>query len=216
MRRRRLSDFLDALARGRRPGRFQADPDDVEIVRTAITLRSARPGDAAPDKEFVSDLYEKLAEQVDSPGASKVRPFPLRGSRAVLAGVAASVVLIGGTFAATEATQSSVTPPAASIPHQSDLRTATFEAKNGDVLGQIVAYRGNPSWVFMNIGVAEPKGTILCKLQLNDGSIVSAGMIRINGGTGQLSKAIHADVNRLRGAKLFSPSGVVMASATFA
>jgi hypothetical protein len=216
MRRRRLSDFLDALASGRRPGRFDADHDDVEIVRTAITLRAARPGDAVPDKEFVADLYETLTEQAVSPGTSNIRPFPIRRSRAVLAGVAASVALIGGTFAVTEATQNTVTPAAVPIPHRSDLRTATFEAKNGSVLGQIVAYRGHPSWVFMNIGVTESKGTILCKLQLNDGSIVSAGMIRINGGTGQLSKTIHADIGRLRGAKLFSPSGVVMASATFA
>jgi hypothetical protein len=140
----------------------------------------------------------------------------MRRSRAVLAGVAASVALIGGTFAVTEVTQNPLTPAAVPIPHRTDLRTGTFEAKDGSVLGQIVAYRGHPSWVFMNIGVRESKGTFLCKLQLNDGSIVSAGMIRINDGTGQLSKAIHANISRLRGAKLFSPSGVVVASATFA
>ncbi|MDT4930082.1 MAG: hypothetical protein QOF92_2949, partial [Pseudonocardiales bacterium] len=28
------------------------------------------------------------------------------------------------------------------------LRTGTFQIADGQVLGQIVAYRGNPSWVF--------------------------------------------------------------------
>ena len=33
---RRLSAFLDALAAGRRPRSFHADPEDVEIARVAL------------------------------------------------------------------------------------------------------------------------------------------------------------------------------------
>ena len=47
---RRLSAFLDALAAGRRPRSFQADPEDVEMLRVAIALRAARPGDAIPTR----------------------------------------------------------------------------------------------------------------------------------------------------------------------
>ena len=38
---RRLSAFIDALAAGRRPRSFQADPEDTETLRTAIALRAA-------------------------------------------------------------------------------------------------------------------------------------------------------------------------------
>jgi hypothetical protein len=210
---RRLTAFLDALAAGRRPGRFTADPDDVEVIRTAIALRAGRPSDAAPDREFVADLYQKLADETASPVTTTIRSRTLHRPRAVLAGAAASVALIGGTFAITDV---ALTPAAVSIPHGADLRTGTFEAKDGGVLGQVVVYHGRPSWVFMNVGVPESSGTIMCKLQLNDGSIVSAGIIHISGGTGELSKSIQVDIGRLRGAKLFSPSGAVLASATFA
>jgi hypothetical protein len=212
---RRITAFLDDLADGRRPGRFEVDPEDVEIVRTAITLRTARPGDAIPKKEFISELYEKLADQAASSDAHNIRPPTMRRSRAMLVGVAASVSLIGGTFAVTEVAHNPMTHAAAPVPHETDVRTGTFEAAGGSAVGQIIAYRGHPSWVFMNIGVSEAKGTIMCKLQLNDGSIVSAGSFQINGGTGELSKTIRMDISRLRGAELLSPSGAVVASATF-
>jgi hypothetical protein len=216
MKGRRLTAYLDALAAGRRPGRLDANADDVEIVRAAIALRTARLSDAAPDDAFVSDLYDALAEQASASPASNIRSFTMRRSRAVLISAAASVALIGGTFAVTDLAQNPAIPAAAPVPHGTDVRTGTFQAKDGTVVGQIVAYRGHPSWIFMNIGVTQPTGTIMCKLQLNNGSIVSAGVIRVDNGMGQLSKSVPVDIGRLRGAKLFSPSGSVVASATLA
>ena len=94
---RKLSAFVDALVAGRRPGSFKAEPADAEVVRTAIALRAARPGDAIPDEAFVSDLHQKLSDQASSPPASNVRPLKVRRARAALVGIAASVALVGGT-----------------------------------------------------------------------------------------------------------------------
>ena len=96
------------------------------------------------------------------------------------------------------------------------MRTGTFETPSGEVLGQIVAYNGHPSWVYMNVGVSQSTGTVMCMLQLKDGSIVAAGTIEIHGGTGELSKSIPVDIHRLRGAQLFTSTGAVLGSATFA
>jgi hypothetical protein len=49
---RPLFSYIDALVAGRRPGSFKASPEDVEVLRAAIELRAARPGDAIPDEEF--------------------------------------------------------------------------------------------------------------------------------------------------------------------
>ena len=100
---RRLSAFIDALVSGRRPGRFSAGPDDVEVLRTAIALRAARPGDAKPDQEFVSGLYEELASQARPQHGPNVRPVKFSRGRAALVAAAASVVLVAGTATATEA-----------------------------------------------------------------------------------------------------------------
>ena len=139
----RLSAFIDALVSGRRPGRFSADPDDVEVLRTAIALRAARPGDAKPDEEFVSGLYEELASQARTQLAPNVRPVKFSRGRAVLVAAAASVVLVAGTAATTEAlNQGRQAPVAVPAPHGQVLRTATFETPNHLAVGQIVAYRG--------------------------------------------------------------------------
>src|ERR1700722_1136639 len=66
MTRRKLLGFIDALVSGRRPERFSASPDDVDVLRMAIALRAERPGDAKPDDEFVSGLYEELKAEAST------------------------------------------------------------------------------------------------------------------------------------------------------
>jgi hypothetical protein len=213
---RRLSAFIDALAAGRRPGRFRADPDDVALLQTAIELRAARPGEAKPDEKFVSHLYQRLSDQAASRAVPDARPVKLRRGRIALAAVAASAVLVGGTLAATDTfTHPAATPATSQAPHGNMLRTGTFSTSDSQVLGQIVAYRGQPSWVFMNVEVPNYDGPITCELQVEDGSTVAFGTFEVHGGIGQFSKVIRVDVPRLRGARLVNSTGATVALATF-
>jgi hypothetical protein len=213
---RRLSGFIDALATGRRPRRFRADPDDVALLQTAIELRAARPGEAKPDEQFVSNLHQRLSDQAASRGVPDARPVTMRGGRLALAAVAASAVLVGGSVAATEAfTSTGATPAIAQAPRGDVLRTGTFSTADSRVLGQIVAYRGQPSWVFMNVEVPDYDGPITCELQVEDGSTVAFGTFEVHQGVGQFSKIIRVDVPRLRGARLVTSTGATVASATF-
>jgi hypothetical protein len=220
---RRLSSFIDALAIGRRPSPFRADPEDVEMLRIAIALRAARPGNAIPDEKFVSDLHQELTEQASSLASpdetvpSNVHPIRIRRVRTAMVAVAASIALIGGTFLATEAsTHGSVGTSALQVPHGKALRTASFVTSDGRVLGQIVVDRGHPSWVFMNVNVPSLYGSVKCKLRLDNGSIVAAGTVALHNGRGELGKRISVDTGHLRGAMLFNSNGAVLASATFA
>jgi hypothetical protein len=214
---RRLSGFIDALADGRRPRRFRATPDDAEVLRTAITLRAARPGDGVPDEGFVSELYEELAKEANGAVVPIAHPGRMRHGRAALVSVAAGVALVGGTVAATEAlTQAPLVPAAIQAPRGKVLRTGTFETVDNRVMGQIVAYGGSPSWVYMNVGGSHYSGPIVCKLQVENGSTVATGAFRLHNGEGVWSKTIHVNVDRLRGAQLVTSSGAVVASATFA
>ncbi len=215
MNRRRLSAFIDALAEGQRPQGFRADPEEADVVRTAIGLRAARPGDSKPDEQFVSALYERLSNEQPSEVISINRPFKARRPRAALAAVAAGVVLVGGTAVATEVFDQAGAPAAIQSPHGKVLRTGTFETTDNRVRGQIVAYRGNPSWVFMNVDGSDYSGPITCKLQVENGSTVAVGAFHLHGGKGQFSRTIQVDIGSLRGAKLVSSSGSVVASATF-
>jgi hypothetical protein len=215
--RRKLSAFLDALAAGHRPRGFRADPDDAAVLRAAIELRAARPGEAAPDEHFVARLYEELADQA---GAARVVPMvrPARRSRGrtAVVSVAAAVALVGATVATTEALDHPASTRAAlPLPHGQELRTGTFEDAARQNLGQIVVYGGNPSWVFMDVKGSSYDGPVTCRLQGTNGSIVSTGVFYVHGGTGQLAKTIRVDVGQLGRAQLVTPTGATLASATF-
>jgi hypothetical protein len=215
--RQQLYAYLDALASGRRPGALRADSEDVEVLRAAIELRGARPGDAAPDEQFVSQLYQELADEASSRVVPIDRPVKARRGRVALASIAAGVALVGGTVVATQAIdQGTLAPAAVQAPQGSQVRTATFETADSRVMGQIVAYGGSPSWVYMNVDIPSYDGKIICTLQAESGSTVAAGVFELHGGMGAWSKTIRVDIGKLRGAKLVTTSGATVAAATFA
>jgi cytochrome b6-f complex iron-sulfur subunit len=106
---RALRRYVEDLLHGRRPRGFAATEDDVAPLRTAITLRAARPGDDAPRAEFVDALEQRLAAKLadppqldparldhpphDSPQRSAA-PWGL-GRRGVLVGGAAVAAAVG-------------------------------------------------------------------------------------------------------------------------
>jgi hypothetical protein len=217
MTRRRLEAFVDALVAGRRPRSFRTDPEDVELMRMAIALRAARPGDANPDSGFVFGLHQNLAAKARSQPVDNTPVVQMRRLRTALAGIAASIVLVGGTVATTEAlSQPAVTTAARSGLPGTELRTGTFETTDNQVLGQIVAYHGDPSWVFMNVDVSDLNTKVSCKLQLDNGSTVAVGAIQLRNGMGAWARTLRVNVGRLRGAELVTADGSVLASATFA
>jgi hypothetical protein len=211
---RRLLAFIDALATGRKPPRFRADPADAPLLRTALELRAARPGDAQPSEQFVADLHKKLSAQAAVPAAE---PGPVRPRRSALMLAAAGGVLVAGTFAVTDAfDHSSGTPTAIQAPSGNAVRTGTFVGTRNQVLGQVVAFRGNPSWVFMKVAVPHYDGRLTCELQTADGSFAAYGTFWVHNGVGQWSKTISSQVGALRGARLVDANGSPVASATFA
>lgn len=211
-----MSAFLDTLAAGRRPRGFRASADDAAVLRTAIDLRAARPGQAAPDEQFVSRLYEELADQAGAGTVvPMVRPAPRHRGRTALVSVAAGLALVAATAAATETFDHPASTRAAlPLPH-GELRTGTFEDATSQILGQIVVYGGNPSWVYMVVKGSSYDGPVTCRLHAANGSTVTTGAFYLQDGTGQLAKTIGVDVGQLGGAQLVTPTGATLASATF-
>ena len=66
---RGLARYVEDLLRHGRPRRFRAGAEDEAVLRTAITLRAARPGSGVPREEFVTGLAARLAGELD-PGSS--------------------------------------------------------------------------------------------------------------------------------------------------
>jgi cytochrome b6-f complex iron-sulfur subunit len=70
---RRVTAYVDALLRNRRPPRARQDPDDLEALAAAIELSAARPQAGLPDPRFVERLEGRLREHAggDVPAAGR-------------------------------------------------------------------------------------------------------------------------------------------------
>ena len=161
-------------------------------------MQAARPGEGAPDAQFVDNLRNELALQVAAAPASSVSPMVSRRSR-LLVGAAAAVTVIGGTVAATTGVEHAlVAAPAVHVTYSHLLRMGTFESKDGKTVGEIVAYRGNPSWVFMSIKAPGLKGTVRCQIEMDNGHSGPTGTFVLQNGVGDWARPIPVDINQIR------------------
>lgn len=87
--------FVKDLLRRRRPRPFEAGPGDEAELRTAVLLRAARPGGAAPSEEFVAGLHRRLARELGEPaparGGNRRRFIQVSSAAAVAAAAGAGV-----------------------------------------------------------------------------------------------------------------------------
>ena len=94
---RGIERYIQDLLSGRRPRAFRASPDEAALARTAVTLRSARPGSAAPADEFVAGLHERLAAELE--GARPQPDVPARPRRAFIRDATAAACAAGAAGA---------------------------------------------------------------------------------------------------------------------
>ena len=215
MKHRRVSSFIDDVLANRRPRRFRASVADTEILRTAIRMQAARPGECGPDQQFVDNLRKELALQFVAASAPPVRAVVPRRSR-LLVGVAAAVTVIGGTAAATTGLERALAAaPAPKDAHSQPLHMGTFQSKDGKNVGEIVAYRGKPSWVFMSIRDPGLTGSVRCQIEMDNGHSGPTGTFVLHSGVGDWARAIPGDIGQIREATLVSSTGSTLATASF-
>jgi nitrite reductase/ring-hydroxylating ferredoxin subunit len=149
---RGIMRYIEDLLASRRPRAFRADPDDVALARTAITLRTARPGSGAPAEEFVTSLHKRLAAELED-----TRPEPSTGGRprrtviAMTAAAAAAAAVAGAgvdhllTASAVPQADGEITPDQGTwqaVLASDDLPEATVRAFTLDTLTGFLERRG--------------------------------------------------------------------------
>jgi hypothetical protein len=198
----------------RRPGSFKAGPGDADVVRTAIALRVARPGVGCPDERFVAQLRQELARELQGPEPTPARSGVARRAR-LMVGAVAAVTMLGGTVVATTTANHALAARTAPAGYGQILRTGTFTSAGGHAVGEIVAYRGNPSWVFMSIRVPGVTGSLRCQIEMDDGHTTATGTFVIHNGVGEWARPVSLDIDRFRGATLVNSGGTALATASF-
>jgi cytochrome b6-f complex iron-sulfur subunit len=98
----RIAAFVDDLIHNRRPRRFEASAEEMQALRGATALRSARPGADLPDGAFVERLGRQLRSQMEPP---RVREFVSRRALLRTAGLAAAAGVAGAVIDRTVVSQ---------------------------------------------------------------------------------------------------------------
>jgi hypothetical protein len=143
------------------------------------------------------------------PHWSAARPPGItRRMLATAAVVAALVVAVLGGWGLRSAT----TPATAHSP----LSSAALVSADHQDSGQIFIYNGSPRWVYMGVTVGSANGTVICQLVGKDGHVTTVGSFRVTNGYGEWGSSVPASAGSLSGARLITPGGTVLATATFA
>jgi hypothetical protein len=95
-------------------------------------------------------------------------------------------------------------------------RTATLLGAHSLGIGKIAFYRGEPSWVFMNLEGSAYDGRALCRLRGPNGTTLVSGTFDVDNGSGQFARALHLDIDEVGGAEIVTLTGASVASAFFA
>lgn len=230
--------FVEAILEGRRPKRLSVSPDDIDILQVALTLRTSQTEFARPDEHFVEELHRQLAATVngvellpipsdmrEGSGPDRVnlrhdlrRAHPRVEARRLgpIAKAAAAIALIAGTFTASNLVGGrSPAPVAQQAASSATVRSGVLLSVEGRPLGQTYTYRGNPSWIFMDVQGPFPSGVYTCELHLSNGTTVPAGVVAVYNGTGDWAHTVSIEVSQLRDATLVNSSGVTVATAKF-
>ena len=94
---RRVTRYVDALLRDRRPPRFEPSDEEVAAMRQATAMGSLRAGVDSPDARYVNSLRRRLTDQMEGGdlryGTRWTRRTVLARSGAAAAAVVAAIVL---------------------------------------------------------------------------------------------------------------------------
>ena len=124
---------------------------------------------------------------------------------AVAAVVLAVLVAALGGWGLHAVTSSPAGPP---------LSSAELVSVSHQPVGDVFYYNGDSSWMYMSVYMNDASGTVICQLESTDGHFTTVGSFRLVGGYGSWGGPA-AGGGTVAGARLVSPTGTVLATATF-
>ena len=135
--------------------------------------------------------------------------------RRLLAAAAAAVAVIVAGLGGWGLRTATSSPPA------SPLSSAVLLTASHQTAGTIYFYDSGSRWLYMSVNIgpgsgAAENGTVLCQVEGPDGHITTIGSFRLTDGYGYWGSPDPATNGPLTGARLVTPTGAILATATFA
>jgi len=211
-----------------------------ELTETGEELLGLLPPHEPP-AGFESRVLERIGLPVPSgesqrsaaetqPGGARVLPLRPKkpegadrrrlGTGRVGARTVAAAAIVGGVLAGGLGgwgLNAALTHPQSASPVAAGaaLRTATLLTADRQVAGQVFLHDSGPQWMYANVDLDNAKTTtVTCQLMTSDGKLLTVGSFRLTDGYGFWGGP-WAGGAKVTGARLVTPGGTVVASATF-
>jgi hypothetical protein len=143
-------------------------------------------------------------------GASRSRRLLVAG--ALVLAIAGAGLSGWGLGMGTAARRPGPPPP---ISQQVPLASAALLTASHQSIGQLFYYQGSPRWLYMWVELPVSNGMVTCKLVGTDGKVSTVGSFPVAGGYGSWGSPDPGDLGQVRGAKLYSSNGTLLATANF-
>ncbi|HUC15410.1 MAG TPA: hypothetical protein VMS00_13245 [Acidimicrobiales bacterium] len=202
-----------ALAHMESCARCSAEVD--ELSKAADQLLHLAPV-SEPPIGFEADVFERLGLNLRPPGWRSW--LVLRPKLAMAMAACALVVTFGigavvghgtGATGATGATGDRYAPPGPKPP----IETAALYSGT-HMVGRVLVYAGNPTWLFMYMDDPAWQGAIHCEVVVEQGPTVDLGNFWLSEGKGAWAASLNQPAGRLSQARIVGSDGKVLASAT--
>jgi hypothetical protein len=95
------------------------------------------------------------------------------------------------------------------------LRSASLVSATHQDVGDVYVYSGTSSWVYMSIDMGSGNEVVTCEVVGENGQVSKVGSFQLADGYGSWGSPNPGNLGTLSGARLVSPDGTVLASATF-
>jgi anti-sigma-K factor RskA len=191
------------------PSDVLGQPSDVPTLTDERAKRRADRQDR-PDNRPANRPDNRPAGQPANrpPGRPRTRL-----SHRLLAAAAVAVALIGGGVG--WGLRDATAPAAAS--QSAALSSAAFVTSDHQTVGQVFVYKESPWWAYMSVNAASLGDmTVQCQLEDADGHFKSVGEFQLSNGYGSWGSTPYtAGPGAIKGARLLSANGTVLATATF-
>lgn len=137
-------------------------------------------------------------------------------ARRLLATAAVLVAIVGAGLGGWGLGHSGGAAPAASA---SQLTSAPFVSvagsSAGQTVGKVFVYQGNPRWLYMSVEMTPSDSAVTCQVVGTDGRVTTIGSFQLANGYGAWGSPDPGYLGTLRGARLLTANGTVLATATF-
>lgn len=142
-------------------------------------------------------------------GRKPAAPGQLSRTRRMLAVAAVALAVVAGGLGGWGLHNgNSSAPPAA-------LNSAALVSVSHHAVGKIFLYRGHPQWLYMSVNMPSRSGTVICQIESRSGQITTVGAFHLINGYGYWGSPATGSSGSLKGARLVTTGGKILATATF-